>query len=118
MSTYLGYTVVFLFIGLFAAYVSRSEVPAGPFGGSAVNFVVAVAGALAGGLFWLALRHYGWGDVGGGTQAGQGPEGLAYASLNADSTQPGYWIGLFFAAVGSMLALAVYALVFGREHEV
>lgn len=117
VSTYLGYTLAFLIIGLFAGYASEDEMPVRS-RGNAFNYAAAVAGALAGGLLWLALRHYGWGAIEGGTQAGQGPEALAYAHHHGDTTQPGYWIGLFFAAAGSMLALALYRLVFGSEEEV
>ena len=117
MSTFFGYTVAFLVIGLFAAYVSQDDMPVRRPRSNTINYAAAVAGALAGGLLWLALRYLGWGDVQGGTQAGQGPEGMAYSSLNADTTQPGYWIGLFFATAGAMLALALYQLVFGREDD-
>ena len=115
MTTYLLYTLAFLAIGLFAGRVSRTDMPGGASVGARVNYALAVAGALAGGLFWLALRGYGWSGVEGGTQAGRGPEAAAYAHIGADTTQPGYWIGLFIAGAGSLLALAVYRLFFGGE---
>jgi uncharacterized membrane protein YeaQ/YmgE (transglycosylase-associated protein family) len=115
MSNYLLYTIAFLAIGLFAGHVSKTDMPGGESVSARVSYVVAVVGALAGGLFWLALRSYGWGGVVGGTQAGQGPEARAYAHLAGDTTQPGYWIGLFIAAAGAMLALAAYRLLFVRE---
>lgn len=115
MTTYLVYTLAFLIIGLFAGYVSKTDMPGGASVGSRTNYVLAVVGALAGGLFWLALRTMAWGGVQGGTQAGQGPEAAAYASLVGDTTQPGYWIGLFIATAGALLMLAGYRLFFGRE---
>lgn len=111
MSIYLGYMLAFLLIGLFAGYASRADLP-----GGLANYVAAVAGALAGGIFWLALRAYGWAMVEGGTRAGQGPEAARYAHLAGDTTQPGYWIGIFFAGAGAMLAIALYSLFFGDDH--
>jgi len=116
MSYYLLYTLAFLAIGLFAGHVSKDDLPGGALVGARAGYALGVAGALAGGLSWLALRGYGWGGIQGGTQAGQGPEARAYAHLAGDTTQPGYWIGLFMAAVGALLVLAAYRLfVFSED---
>lgn len=117
MSTYVGYTLAFIVIGLFAGYASRTDIPDGSPATRPLRYAVAVAGALAGGILWLLLREYGWGGVVGGTQAGQGPEALGYANLAGDTTQPGYWIGLFFAVAGTIFTLAVYLLIAGREED-
>lgn len=115
MSTYLGYTLAFLAIGVFAGYVSKTDMPGSASVSAGMNYAVAVAGALAGGIFWLVLRGISWGAVEGGTQAGQGPEAARYAHLAGDTTLPGYWIGLFIAGAGALLTLAVYRLFVSRE---
>src|SRR3712207_2261212 len=87
MSYYLLYTLAFLAIGLFAGHVSKDDLPGGALVGARAGYALGVAGALAGGLSWLALRGYGWGGIQGGTQAGQGPEARAYAHLAGDTSQ-------------------------------
>jgi uncharacterized membrane protein YeaQ/YmgE (transglycosylase-associated protein family) len=104
MSRYLWYTLAFIIIGLFTGHISKTDMPGGSSTTYRTHYLLGVVGALAAGLIWLLLLDYGW--HGGPVQAGQGPEGTAL---------PGYWIGLIFAPVGALLALAVHRLISRRS---
>jgi uncharacterized membrane protein YeaQ/YmgE (transglycosylase-associated protein family) len=116
MSTYIGYTIAFLVIGFLTGYVARGYMPGGADVSRGANYAAAVVGALAGGLFWVLLRRFTWGGVGGEIGYGIVPESSSYVSRAGDTTQPGYWAGLLFAIVGALLLIALHRLFFTGEH--
>ena len=104
MLSWVGYTLCFVIIGLGAGLISKKYMPGRMPSGYATPTILGVAGALAGGVGWLALR---W--------LGMGPELSAYAHVESADTQPANWIGLVFALAVSLLVLAIYKLTGDRK---
>ncbi|HZT58264.1 MAG TPA: hypothetical protein VFA21_06495 [Pyrinomonadaceae bacterium] len=116
MVTYIIYTLAFIVIGAAIGYVAKDYMPSGSEVSRGANYAAAVAGALAGGFFWVLLRRFTWGGFGGGIGYGIPPESASYAHHAGDTTQPGYWVGLVFAIVGALLLLALHRLFFTEEN--
>lgn len=113
MLTFIGYSLAFILIGLFAGLVAKRYMPGANEASYSVHCLVAVAGALVGGLSWVALRWFNW------NHQGAVSEGSVYERVDPGQTQlPGYWIGLFTATAIALLALAAYKLFRGKRAQI
>jgi uncharacterized membrane protein YeaQ/YmgE (transglycosylase-associated protein family) len=115
MVTFIIYVLAFLVLGVAVGYVAKDYMPGGSEVSRGANYAAAVVGALAGGLFWVLLRRYTWGGVGGTIMYDMAPESSSYVSQAGDTMQPGYWAGLLFAVVGALILLALHRLFFTGE---
>jgi uncharacterized membrane protein YeaQ/YmgE (transglycosylase-associated protein family) len=81
-------------LGLIAGLIAKAIMPGKDPGGVIVTILLGIVGAIIGGWIGSAL------NIGGRSD---------------NATDPGFFVSLIFAVIGSLVVLAVYRLVTGRS---
>jgi uncharacterized membrane protein YeaQ/YmgE (transglycosylase-associated protein family) len=98
------YTLLFVFIGLFAGLVSKRYMPNGEETSYVANCILGIIGSVIGGLWWLTNRWTSW-------NATIVPEGSVYTRVESYHLVPSYLLSLLAAPMTALLVLAAYRLI-------